>query len=172
MAGGWIYRLKHGEQTLELTEGTLTVGRSRHCDLSIADPSISRKHVFFSIDGGRIRLQDLGSSNGTFVNDERVQGEAVLRDGDRLRLGDAELDVEVERHIAPPASSVASLAPPLADPPDSGNSVIVPPSAPPYTAASAEDVTKPLPDYLDFGDSPWERLWHRLTAAIGIKRED
>lgn len=95
LAEGWTYRLRHGEKCLDLTEGKMTVGRSRHCDLSVQEPSISRKHVFFTVAGGKIEAQDLGSSNGTFVNEDPAVGETPLRDGDVLRLGNAKLRVEI-----------------------------------------------------------------------------
>lgn len=98
LAGGWTYRLWYGSRQMELAEGKLTVGRSRHCDLSIQEPSISRKHVFMAVGSGEIRLQDLGSSNGTYVNEVKVVGESALHDGDHLRLGNAELGVEIRRH--------------------------------------------------------------------------
>lgn len=97
LARGWKYRLWYGARHMELAEGKLTVGRSRHCDLSIQEPSISRKHIFISVGAGEIRLQDLGSSNGTYVNEVKVVGESALHDGDQLRLGNAELGVEIRQ---------------------------------------------------------------------------
>lgn len=97
MAEGWKYRLRYGDRQLELSEGKLTVGRSRHCDLSIQEPSISRKHVYATVGAGRILIQDLGSSNGTFVNGKPAAGESTLRHGDELRLGNAVLGVEIRR---------------------------------------------------------------------------
>lgn len=124
MGDGWSYRLKHGKRSLDLEDGKLTVGRSRHCDLSIQDLTISRKHVFLTVGGGRILLQDLGSSNGTYVNGRRVLGETALRDGDSLRLGHASLEVEIravpgnpDPAPLPGARDVSALAPPLAEPP-------------------------------------------------------
>ena len=98
MAEGWSYCLKHGDETLELSEGKITLGRSRQCDLSVQEPSISRKHAFLTVGGGRIRVQDLGSSNGTFVNERDAVGELELRDGDTLRLGNAVLTVVIHPH--------------------------------------------------------------------------
>lgn len=115
LAEGWKYCLRHGDQKLELTEGKMTVGRSRHCDLSIQEPSISRKHVFLTVGGDVIQLQDLGSSNGTFINESQVIGESSLRHEDILRLGNARLTVEIRPDggsgpEAPPTRSSANLA--------------------------------------------------------------
>ncbi|KPK58543.1 MAG: hypothetical protein AMK73_09195 [Planctomycetes bacterium SM23_32] len=65
----------------------LTVGRDPDvCDITLMDPAVSRKHCSLSKEGGRVRVEDLGSSNGTFVNDNRVET-AELRRGDKLRFG-------------------------------------------------------------------------------------
>lgn len=123
MAEGWQYHLRYGDRRLELVEGKLTVGRSRHCDLSIAEPSISRKHVFCTVGAGRILIQDLGSSNGTFVNGRPAAGESALHDGDELRLGNAVIGVEILCHQdgfeprkgAPPPSPADGAAPESTD---------------------------------------------------------
>lgn len=143
MTEGWSYRLRHGGRTIDLRSDRLTLGRSRRCDVAINDPSVSRKHVFLTFHEDRIHLQDLGSSNGTFVNDERVTSDAELFDGDSLRLGDAEVAVEIRQGgfddsasgasprtvngalllsgstALPTGSSVAVLAPPLGELPGS-----------------------------------------------------
>ena len=54
------------------------------------DPATSRRHTFIIRDGGRLRIEDAGSSNGTFVNGERVQ-EAELQLGDVVRVGTTRL---------------------------------------------------------------------------------
>ena len=74
----------------ELAPGTLTVGRSADCDLSLGwDREVSRLHAQLEATGGRWVLVDDGlSRNGSFVNGERVVGRRVLRDGDRLVFGE------------------------------------------------------------------------------------
>lgn len=63
------------------------IGRSIGCDVLIDNEEISRRHARLEREGDGYRIEDLGSSNGTFVNGERVQ-EAVVAFGDRIRLGD------------------------------------------------------------------------------------
>ena len=94
MSEGWTYYLDFKSQTFEL-KGEQTVGRSRTCDISVSDPSISRRHVVLTTSDGKILLKDLGSSNGTFINGDRVQDHGELRDGDALGLGDADLKIRV-----------------------------------------------------------------------------
>ncbi|MCA9239555.1 MAG: FHA domain-containing protein [Planctomycetales bacterium] len=69
-----------------LSESTITVGRERDNAVQIHDTEVSRKHCEISVDGARVSVRDLNSSNGTFVNGKAVQS-AVLRTGDQLQLG-------------------------------------------------------------------------------------
>lgn len=72
--------------------GMRTVGRDPSCDLVVHDPRTSRRHLRVDADGERVRFYDLGSANGTFLDDQRrEQGE--LRLGERLRIGDTVLEL-------------------------------------------------------------------------------
>ncbi len=95
MTDVWSYFLEFKGEQFELDGDDLTVGRSRTCDVSIKDPSVSRRHVCLATAGGKVRLTDLGSSNGTFINGERIEGEGELGDGDTLGLGDADVQVRI-----------------------------------------------------------------------------
>ncbi|RKG95147.1 FHA domain-containing protein [Corallococcus sp. CA053C] len=69
----------------------LTLGRSPSCDIPLEDDQVSRRHAQLFLDtlAGQVRLRDLGSTNGTLLNGQRLalQEEAVLRPGDRMRVG-------------------------------------------------------------------------------------
>lgn len=97
MTDVWSYFLEFKGEQFELDGADLTVGRSRTCDVSIKDPSVSRQHVHLTTAAGKVQLTDLGSSNGTFINGERIQGGGVLGDGDTLGLGDADVLVHIVR---------------------------------------------------------------------------
>jgi two-component system cell cycle response regulator len=71
----------------KLGEGETTLGRSNRADVRIDDDSISRLHAKVLLNGQDIQIEDLGSSNGTLVNGEKVERN-VLRDGDKIRLGE------------------------------------------------------------------------------------
>jgi pSer/pThr/pTyr-binding forkhead associated (FHA) protein len=71
-------------------EGSVIIGRSREADLRLADPDTSRRHAKIVCESGRFTIQDLVSTNGTWVNDTRVD-EHVLRPGDRLEIGSQEI---------------------------------------------------------------------------------
>jgi hypothetical protein len=69
-----------------LPGGTVRIGTTEDCTLRFASDSyMSGRHAEVALQGGRYVLRDLGSTNGTFVNEERVQ-EQVLQDDDRIRL--------------------------------------------------------------------------------------
>lgn len=69
------------------------VGRSRESDIFLVDPSVSRMHATLEPQGDHLVVRDAGSTNGTFVNGERVQLRA-LRAGDRVAFGKTEMAVE------------------------------------------------------------------------------
>jgi hypothetical protein len=79
------------ERRIDLREGEVTLGRSRGCGVVLRDPSVSRGHALLSVRQGRVTLQDLRSSNGTYVNGKRLEKETVLENGDRLVIGETEL---------------------------------------------------------------------------------
>ncbi len=70
-----------------LPEGRSTIGRSAAASLQIDGPGMSRLHAELLVDGSQVLLRDLGSANGSFVQDVRLAGARPLRDGDRVRLG-------------------------------------------------------------------------------------
>jgi len=69
------------------------IGQSASCSLRLTDRAVSRRHAALQIDEGGVRVTDLGSTNGTFVDDVRVH-EAIARDGSYLRVGATLLRVE------------------------------------------------------------------------------
>ena len=71
------------------------VGRSEECHLRPKSDLISRHHCVLMIDEGCVVIRDLGSRNGTIVNDERVVGELELKTGDRLDIGQLKFEVIV-----------------------------------------------------------------------------
>lgn len=73
---------------LLLSRAETTVGRAESCDLGLfGDPTVERLHARIVQQGDRYYLVDAGSTAGTFVNGQRVQGSTPLRSGDEIRLG-------------------------------------------------------------------------------------
>ncbi len=74
-----------------VTQDALLIGRSEQCEIVINDPRVSRRHSHLIWDGAYCTIEDLGSTNGTFVNDQRLTKPYVLRAGDRVRVADVVL---------------------------------------------------------------------------------
>lgn len=89
----------------ELKRGENIVGRLEECDVPILDGSVSRQHSRIVFARDRVTVTDLGSSNGTYVNETRVDM-AELAHADQLRVGNINFNVEL-----PPALRKGSAAP-------------------------------------------------------------
>jgi diguanylate cyclase (GGDEF)-like protein len=70
-----------------LTESEIVVGRGENCTICIPDNSVSRMHAQLQATADGFRVTDLGSKNGTFVNDRQLDAPTQLSDGDNLRIG-------------------------------------------------------------------------------------
>ncbi|MBX7096935.1 MAG: DUF4388 domain-containing protein [Myxococcaceae bacterium] len=64
----------------------VVIGRSSELDMVLVEDMVSRKHAKISVGAGKITIEDLGSTNGTFVNGEKVQ-QSRLKEGDRILIG-------------------------------------------------------------------------------------
>ncbi len=87
-----------------ISAGSCVAGRGRGCDLVLASEIVSREHARLEVVSTDLRVADLGSSNGTFINGARVVGEATIHPGDVLSVG----DVALRLHLAP-APALPSL---------------------------------------------------------------
>lgn len=74
--------------TFPLDGDQLTIGRDSSNGVAINDAEVSRKHSRLSFQGGKFVIEDLGSTNGTFVNGQRLAGPVVLKAGDVVSLGE------------------------------------------------------------------------------------
>jgi DNA-binding winged helix-turn-helix (wHTH) protein len=84
---GPVYRLLGGEKKFSLAEGDNVLGRDPEADVFIDHTAVSRRHARISILGGRARLEDLGSHNGTSVNGRKITSPVEISDGDVVTLG-------------------------------------------------------------------------------------
>jgi class 3 adenylate cyclase len=123
----------------------LVLGRT-NADITIQDPLISRRHAVVRAVDSAIEIEDLGSLNGTIVNDERIQSPRRLEHGDVIALGSTVIEVENEpvasRTVLAPTSpakhdTVPSIEPPVEAPP--------PPEAPARAPAEAQPAEAPAP---------------------------
>lgn len=114
-----VYRDGEGVQRIFVLDGSgrVTVGRRPENDLALCfDPSVSRVHVALEPAAGEWTLADEGlSSNGSYVNGERVLGRRRLRDGDLVRCGETVLAYRAPGKDPDPTAVLATarVAPPL-----------------------------------------------------------
>jgi predicted component of type VI protein secretion system len=81
-----MFRADGERRSFTVTREMTIIGRREDCDLRIPLGDVSRKHCRMIREADSIRIEDLGSSNGTYVNGQRVQ-EAILQPGDTVRVG-------------------------------------------------------------------------------------
>jgi len=81
------FTVPDGPKRTVVIDRALVVGRSREADLVIDDPFCSDLHARLGVDGGRLTVHDLGSTNGSFVNEIRLTAPCTLGPDDTLRLG-------------------------------------------------------------------------------------
>ena len=81
-----IYGLDLGRK-YDLASETTILGRSSKADIQVDQESVSRNHAKLIAQDKKVMIQDMGSTNGTYVNDEQIQGELQLRNGDLIKIG-------------------------------------------------------------------------------------
>src|SRR5205085_1167002 len=86
---GWLVALngQHKGEDFRLRVGKNVIGTAADCDVVLSDKKLSRKHATIRFEGGEFQIADLDSSNGCFVNDEKIQKHDLI-DNDIIKLGD------------------------------------------------------------------------------------
>jgi len=108
-----ILQTAEGQQAIELRPVN-SLGRHPNNSIQLLDKIVSKEHCIIELRGSQFILRDLGSLNGTFINNERVRGEAPLKHGDEISLGSTRGRFD----DAPGAGAGAvAPAPPMAVPP-------------------------------------------------------
>lgn len=75
------------ERIQEVNSGKSMIGRGDDCVIWLPDPHISREHAEISWNGEQASIRDLGSRNGTHIDNQRMHGEAPIKDGVEVRMG-------------------------------------------------------------------------------------
>lgn len=83
----WLEDEKEGGKEFSATQETILIGRDPLCDLAIDNSTISSQHAMIEYELGQWWLKDLQSTNGTFLNGERVEEPIVITDGDQIHCG-------------------------------------------------------------------------------------
>ncbi len=125
-------------KVFELNKEIATIGREASADIVIADPEVSRAHARLVTKPGGVIIEDLGSTNGTFVNKQRITAPRAISPGDEITLGESiVLGVETEGVAAtvvaasakvPPAPRTAAAAPQAAPVPTPAAAAAAPPA--------------------------------------------
>ncbi len=116
---------KHDGTVIPLTSKKFLIGREQDCQVRPNSELVSRHHCAITLDDYSARVRDFGSTNGTFVNGERVQSQAVLNSGDRIGIGTLEFEVVIHKEaqvaaadpIPPQPISSQPVEPEAATPP-------------------------------------------------------
>jgi pSer/pThr/pTyr-binding forkhead associated (FHA) protein len=95
-------------QTFQVPRGKFILGRETDCHLVLDSNSVSRHHCVQLLDDYTLRIRDLASKNGTFVNRDQTRlGERILVHGDTVRVGDMVIRIDLESGTA--SATAASL---------------------------------------------------------------
>ncbi len=86
------------------------VGRASHCHLRPTSELVSRQHCVFLVTDTEVRLRDLGSTNGTAVNGQRITGEVVLKHGDTVTIGTLGFRVVIRQPAQKPQATPPKAA--------------------------------------------------------------
>ena len=84
-------------RSVTVASSPFIIGRGTSASLTIASPTVSTSHAELRIENGDLRVRDLGSTNGTFLNGVRVSSEAIIRGGDLLQIAEIVFRVGVQR---------------------------------------------------------------------------
>jgi pSer/pThr/pTyr-binding forkhead associated (FHA) protein len=133
-----------------LEKNEYIIGREQTADITISDPEISRRHARLFFQNGSYIIEDLGSTNGTFVNGQKISGPYLLRPGEVVNFGEHVSVLYESVQIDPNAtvvssSAVAPKAPISAAP--AKTPLYTPPPAPsnPPPAAAQQPFPAPIP---------------------------
>jgi pSer/pThr/pTyr-binding forkhead associated (FHA) protein len=106
----------------------LTIGRDSSNEIPVNDAEVSRRHARLTFQGGKYVLEDMGSTNGTFVNGQRLSGPRVLKSGEVISLGEQIVFVYEAIESDPGATRVSPRQVPEPRP-------VTPPPPPPQSFA-------------------------------------
>ena len=109
-----MFRPDGQRRSFSVTRDMTVIGRREDCDLRIPLGDVSRKHCRLIVDGEAIKVEDLGSSNGTYRNGERVQ-QTELTAGDTIQIGPVVFVLQVDgfpadEDLTPVTAQTASAA--------------------------------------------------------------
>ncbi len=141
-----------GQHEVLMKRARLVIGRKKECDIRIPVPSVSREHCEVRVEAGKVMVRDLGSSNGTYINRERVQ-EAEVSAGQMIGVGPAVFVVRVD---GKPAQIDAKKAAAQGAAPEPVTAASTPPAGARPTSPAKGGAKPSLPDLEDSSISDFE----------------
>src|SRR5436305_4718981 len=88
-------------------DSVIDIGREPSLPLHLdSDTQVSRRHARISVQGGQVMVEDLGSTNGTYVNDQPISAPRTLNPGDKVRIGLTVLELRTRQQVAARPSAV------------------------------------------------------------------
>jgi pSer/pThr/pTyr-binding forkhead associated (FHA) protein len=144
----------HEGKAIPIMTPQFVIGRDEQCQLRPASPAISKRHCALMVRGGQVYVRDFGSTNGTFVNGQLVEGEVELFDQDLLKVGPLEFRVgmEVSTVMSKPAAAAKPAAAKIAAAPARA------PAAKPTTATPDDDAVSVAAPAASTGGPPSDRI--------------
>ena len=100
-----MFRAEGDKRSFSITKDITVIGRREDCDLRIPVSEVSRKHCRVLKDGDAIRVEDLGSSNGTYHNGQRISGSVTIEPGDSVQVGPVVFVLQIDGN--PPEEELA-----------------------------------------------------------------
>jgi hypothetical protein len=161
-------------KTFSLSKNDVIIGRDINTDIVINSAEVSRRHARLRLEGGGYVIEDLGSTNGTFVNGQRLTGRHLLRPGEAINLGEAvTLSFTVAQYdpnatVISSPSQVAQPPQKQAPPPEPVQRPVAPPPVQPPPAAYAGQVPAgpaPIAEAQPMDEEKGSRGW--LWAGLG-----
>jgi len=115
-----LFRKNGSQKVFPLPSSITVIGRRHDCDLRIPLNSVSRRHCQFSLNNETLKIRDLGSRNGTYLNGKRID-EAKAQPGDYIKIGPLTFALQIDgqpEEITPPEP--AEQKPALQEQPETG----------------------------------------------------
>ena len=91
---------KHAGQEIPIPGPKFFIGRAEDCNLRPHSDLVSRHHCVIMVEEGFVAVRDFNSKNGTFVNGDKISGEAEIKSGDHLKVGQIEFEVQIAPTLA------------------------------------------------------------------------
>ncbi len=163
-------------KTLPLEKEEVFIGRDLSNDIVINDPEVSRRHARLFLQGNNYVIEDLGSTNGTYVNGQRLMGPYVLRPGEVIVFGEhitalyegtqPDLGSTVAAARSPAQSNPPQASPPVYDNPPAYSNNPPPPERPTFTVQ--QGYVGQVPDVEELEETPERRIpvWVLVVGAL------